>query len=71
MVTVKKDTINRLKFENEMADLKSLVRKTGDPEIVVKAIDNITHRLIEYTPKKGEDPFPIPKWMNTVADENI
>ena len=66
MVTVKKDTINRAAFEKEMADLKGLIRSAADPEVVVKAINNAEHRLIEYISKEDAEPFKIPAWIRTI-----
>ena len=66
MVTVKKDTINRAAFEKEMADLKGLIRKGCDAEVIVKAVNNIEHRLIEYINKEDAEPFKIPAWIKTI-----
>lgn len=67
MVTVKKDTINRAAFEHEMADLKGLIRKGCDPEVIIKAINNIEHRLIEYIDERDAELFKIPAWIKTIG----
>ena len=64
MAIVKKDTIDREAFEQGMAMLKTLVRRSEDPEVVVKSINDITHRLIEYIDEKDAELFRIPEWLN-------
>ena len=64
MATVKKDTINREAFEEAMYKIKTLVRQGEDPEVVVKSINDIMHRLIEYTDEKNTELFRIPEWLN-------
>lgn len=61
----KKSTISREKFEQEMADLKKLVKDGASADLVVTAINNAMGRLIELTDKeeKQVDPFHIPKWL--------
>lgn len=67
MVTVKKDTVNRAAFENEMDGLKTLIRSKADPDIVIKAINNIEHRLIEYIDERDAELFKIPAWIKTIG----
>lgn len=64
MAIVKKDTIDREAFEQGMSMLKTMVRRCEDPEVVVKSINDITHRLIEYTDEKNLEKFHIPDWIN-------
>lgn len=61
----KKSTISREKFEQEMADLKKLVKDGASADLVVTAINNAMGRLIELTDKEERvtDPFAIPKWL--------
>lgn len=64
MAIVKKNTINREAFEQGMDMLKTLVRQGEDPEVIVKSINDITHRLIEYIDEKDAELFRIPEWIN-------
>ena len=67
MVRVKKDTINREAFEREMDEIKNLVRQGTDPDVVILAISNAKHRLIEYVDEKDAELFRIPEWINDVT----
>lgn len=63
MIRVKKDTISREAFEQEMDGIKNLVRQGTEPELLVMAINNCKNRLIEYVDKKDTELFRIPEWL--------
>ncbi len=63
MARVKKDTISREAFEQEMDRIKNLVRQGTDPELLVMAINDCKNRLIEYVDERDIELFRIPEWL--------
>ena len=72
MVTIKKDTINRMAFEREMHNLKQIIcQHPKQDALYIREIQRIEKRLIEYVDEKhpaGEtqaEELRIPKWLKT------
>lgn len=66
-VKVKKNTIDTEAFEWEMSALKQLIAQhPTNGELIVKEINNIAQRLIEFIDEKEPEPFKIPDWIHRI-----